>query len=112
MSFCFEHPQFVGHPDQYRRTPPLENGSFRDWFANCSSVVAFCLDDSLKVKLWLSSAVAQEGLNVLRIVFSILLTLSLLMAVTAGALGGIIHFLLAVAVGSVLVQFLQSRGAV
>jgi hypothetical protein len=107
MSFCFEHPQFVGHPDQYRRTPPLENGSFRDWFANCSSVVAFCLDE---VKLWLSSPVAQEGLNVLWIVFSILLTLSLLMAVTAGALGGIIHFLLAVAIGSVLVQFLQSRG--
>jgi hypothetical protein len=50
---------------------------------------------------------------VLWTVFAILLTLSLQMAVTAGALGGgILHFLLIVAIASVLVQFLQNRGAV
>jgi hypothetical protein len=49
---------------------------------------------------------------VLWTVFAILLTLWLQMAVTAGALGGIIHFLLMVAIGSVLVQFLQSARAV
>ena len=46
------------------------------------------------------------------ITIAILLILLLLMAVTAGTLGGIIHFLLIVAIGNVLVQFLQSRRAV
>jgi hypothetical protein len=49
---------------------------------------------------------------VLWTVFAILLALLLQMAVTAGELGGIIHFLLIAAIASVLVQFLQSRRAV
>jgi Family of unknown function (DUF5670) len=49
---------------------------------------------------------------VLWTVFAILLILSLQMAVTAGTLGGIIHFLLMAAIASVLVQFLQNCRAV
>ena len=58
------------------------------------------------------AAVAHKGLNVLWIITTILLILVLLIAVTAGALGGFIHLLLIVAIGTVLAQLLQSRRAV
>jgi len=49
---------------------------------------------------------------VLWIIITILLILVLLIAVTAGALGGFIHLLLIAAIGTVLAQLLQSRRAV
>jgi hypothetical protein len=49
---------------------------------------------------------------VLWITTTIVLILVLLIAVTAGTLGGFIHLLLIVAVGTVLAQLLQSRRAV